>query len=237
MRGRCELTIRIGSMEVSQPMWVADIQDPCILGTDFLEPLGCVVNLRDCTLSLGDEEVPLQRIKPQHTSPPCYRAVLDQTVTLPPHSESLVPVRIEGLQSTKQKWGILEPGGDGLHSVTGVMAGRTLVDLEQPTVPIRVLNLSEKEQRIKSGVAVATCASVQSVLSKDGGTAAPSKQVLPDHLRDLYQRSVDGLDPARETQVCTLLCEYSDVFSKGPQDLGHTEVIQHRINTKDAVPI
>jgi len=104
MRGRCELTIRIGSMEVSQPMWVADIQDPCILGTDFLEPLGCVVNLRDCTLSLGDEEVPLQRIKPQHTSPPCYHAVLDQTVTLPPHSESLVPVRIEGLQSTKQKW-------------------------------------------------------------------------------------------------------------------------------------
>ena len=112
-----------------------------------------------------------------------------------------------------------------------------MVDLEQPTVPIRVLNLSEKEQRIKSGVAVAMCASVQSVLSKDGGTAAPSKQVLPDHLRDLYQRSVDGLDPARQTQVCTLLCEYSDVFSKGPQDLGHTEVIQHRINTQDAVPI
>ena len=56
MRGRCELTIRIGSLEISQPMWVADIQDPCILGTDFLEPLGCVVNLRDSILSLGDEE-------------------------------------------------------------------------------------------------------------------------------------------------------------------------------------
>ena len=231
IKGKCNLTVRIGSTEVSQPVWIADIQDPCILGTDFLEPLGCVVNLKDSILSIGDEEVPLQRVQSQLPSVPCYRAVLDQTVSLPPHSESLVPVRIEGLQSTKDKWGILEPREDGLHSIAGIMAGRTLVDLEQPTVPVRVLNLSEKEQRIKSGVAVAVCASVQSVLSKDVGGSTDCKQALPDHLKDLYQRSIDGLDPVRQAQVCKLLCEFSDVFSKGPQDLGHTEEIQHRINT------
>ena len=84
----------------------------------------------------SDEKVPLQRIKSQLSSLPCYRAVLDQTVSLPPHSESLVPARIEGLQSTKDKWGILEPSGDGLHGIAGIMAGRTLVDLEQPTVQL-----------------------------------------------------------------------------------------------------
>ena len=165
MKGKCNLTVKIGSTEVSQPMWVADIQDPCILGTDFLEPHGCVVNLKDSILSIGDEEVPLRRVKSQASNPPCYRAVLDETVNLPPHSESLVPVKMEGLQSTKDKWGILEPSADAMHGIAGVMAGRTLVDLELPTVPVRVLNLSEKEQRIKSGVAVAVCASVQSVLS------------------------------------------------------------------------
>ena len=158
-------------------------------------------------------------------------------MNLPPHSESLVPVKIEGLQSTKDKWGILEPSGDGLYGIAGVMAGRTLVDLEQPMVPVRVLNLSEKEQRIKSGVAVAVCASVQSVLSKDVGGRADCKQALPDHLKDLYHRSIDGLDPERQAQVCSLLCEFSDVFSKGPQDLGRTDVIQHHINTQDAAPI
>ena len=60
MKGRCNLTVRIGSTEVSQPIWVADIQDPCILGTDFLEPLGCIVNLKDCTLLIGDEEEEVQ---------------------------------------------------------------------------------------------------------------------------------------------------------------------------------
>ena len=209
MKGRCNLTVRIGSTEVR----VVDIQDECILGTDFLEPLGCIVNLKDCTLLIGDEEVPLRRIKCQQSSLPCYHAILDETVDLPPHSESLAPVRIEGLHSTKDKWGILEPSGDGFRGTAGVMAGRTLVDLEQPTVPVRVLNLSEKEQRIKSGVAVAVCASVQSVLSGDIGGSTSSNR------------------------VCNLLCDFSDVFSKGPQDLGHTEVIQHCINTQDAPPI
>ena len=62
MKGKCNHTVKIGSTE---PMWVADIQDPCILGTDFLEPHGCVVNLKDSILSIGDEEVPLRRVKSQ----------------------------------------------------------------------------------------------------------------------------------------------------------------------------
>ena len=91
--------MRVGSTTVTKPLWVADIQDPCILDTDFLEPLGCVVNLKDNILEIGDEEVPLQRIKSQPSDQPCYRAVLEQTVNLSPQSESLVSVRIEGLPS------------------------------------------------------------------------------------------------------------------------------------------
>ena len=71
------------------------------------------------------------------SSPPCYHAVLDEAVDLPPHSESLVPVKIERLYSTD----ILEPSRDGFCDIAGLMAGHTLVDLEQPTVPVRVLNL------------------------------------------------------------------------------------------------
>ena len=37
------------STEVSQPLWVADIQDPCILGSDFLEPLRCLDPLAKCS--------------------------------------------------------------------------------------------------------------------------------------------------------------------------------------------
>ena len=84
---------------------------------------------------------------------------------------------------------------------------------------------------------MAVCASVQSVLSQDVGGSADCKNALPDHLKDLYQRSIDGLDTVKQVQVCNLLCKLSDVFSNGPQDLRRTEVTQHHINTTDAAPI
>ena len=157
-------------------------------------------------LSIGGEEVSLQRIKSQLSSQPCCGAVLDQTVimSLHPYSESVFPVRIEGLQSTKDKWGTLEPSGDGLHGIAGIMAGQTLVDLEQlalsPSACAEPLwEGAEDQERYTTIIGMAMCASVHSVLSKDVGGSADSKQALPDHLKDLYQRSIaGGLDPVRQ---------------------------------------
>ena len=61
------------------------------------------------------------------------------------------------------KWGILKT--DGSHGMDGVMTGRTLVDLEKPTVPVRILNLTDKEKWIKKRASIAVCEPVQSVLS------------------------------------------------------------------------
>ena len=33
------------------------------------------------------------------------------------------------------------------------------------------------------------------------------------------------------------MSEYSDVIAQSPDDLGRTEVLQHHIDTKDAIPI
>ena len=43
------------------PMWIADIQDKCIFGLDFLELHGCMVDLADNVLHINGEEVPLQK--------------------------------------------------------------------------------------------------------------------------------------------------------------------------------
>ena len=236
IRGRCELLVKIGSTEVMQQIWVADIHDQCILGLDFLASRGCLVNLKDNSLRIGGEEVPLQRSNSELTSPPCCRVILDKTVDLPPHSESLAPVKIQGHLLTNGKWGILE--SDSSHSIDGVMTGRTLVDLEKPTVPVRILNLTNKEKRIKKGASIVVCEPVQSVmaLKECPGQQQPATK-LPTHLQELYQESIDGLTPVQQTQVCNLLCEFSDVFSQGPHDLGRTDLVQHRIDTRDASPI
>jgi hypothetical protein len=41
-RGKSELTLQIGSTVATQQIWVADIQERCILGMDFLRQHGCL---------------------------------------------------------------------------------------------------------------------------------------------------------------------------------------------------
>ena len=89
-----------------QELWVADIHDQCILGLDFFKAHGCQVNLKDEALIIGEEEIPLKK----HLATPeptCYRAVLTERVCLPPLSETIVPVRMDGA-GTKYRWGLLE---------------------------------------------------------------------------------------------------------------------------------
>ena len=59
---------------------------------------------------------------------------------------------------------------------------------------------------------------------------------MPEHLKDLFNRSCANLDDAESLQVGKLLLEFQDAFAKHDLDLGHFELVQHRINTGDAQP-
>ena len=104
--GKGDLRVRIGSQEAVHPMWIADIQGECILGLDFLELHGCGLDLRDNVLYLNGDEIPLLKTECSVASAKTYRAVLDTTISLP---ECVAPARVERLQSSDLKWGILEP--------------------------------------------------------------------------------------------------------------------------------
>ena len=68
------------------------------------------------------------------------------------------------------------------------------------------------------------------------GVKKPSKsegQGLPQYLRSLYEKSVAHLDIQ---QVVEVLNEFADT-SKGPHDLGKTDLVKHQINTGNAAPI
>jgi len=95
IHGRGQLQLGIGSLTVPQELWVADIRDECILGLDFLQTHNCQVNLKDGSLIIGEEEIPLR--KSQATvEPTCYKVVLKEGVCIPPLAEAVIPVRLEG---------------------------------------------------------------------------------------------------------------------------------------------
>ena len=100
------------------------------------------------------------------------------------------------------------------------------------------MNISESPHQIKKGTELAICEPVCSVSISDEvrdgvgnvkRTQAGAK--LPDHVRELYERSIVGLDETQEKMLYNLLCEFSGLFSQGSHDLGRTDLVKHHINT------
>ena len=60
---------------------------------------------------------------------------------------------------------------------------------------------------------------------------------VPEHIQDLYARSIEGVDSAYHSPIKGLLCEFSDIFSKGSDDRGCTGCVEHHIDTGAARPI
>ena len=60
---------------------------------------------------------------------------------------------------------------------------------------------------------------------------------MPEHLKDPYSQSTEGLNAGQQRQLLKLLLEFQDIFSKGPQYLGKTGLAKYEINTGDAIPV
>ena len=165
IHGKGELQLRIGSLNLRHPMWVADIQDKCILGLDFLQRHDCLVNLKDSSLSIRQQEFPLRKSSVE-TVPSCYRVTLANHVSIPPLSEAVVSVKIEGGRDGT-RWGMLEspPSDEKGCQVDGVLIGRTLVDMQKETIPLRVMNLSRELKVVRRGATLACCEPVVSVFT------------------------------------------------------------------------
>lgn len=120
-----------------------DVVDECLLGLDFLVSHESQVDLKDNILYIGEEEVPLTRPGVMLSQPQCYRAFTAETVSVALYFEAVLSTQVMGLGGN-ERWGIVEAtGGDG-QTVEGVLVGRTLVDLQRPEVPVRVMNLSNQ---------------------------------------------------------------------------------------------
>lgn len=57
MIGRGLLTLTVGGLKIQHLVWIANVQDSCILGLDFLREHGCQLDLSKATLSFCNGQV------------------------------------------------------------------------------------------------------------------------------------------------------------------------------------
>ena len=65
------------------------------------------------------------------------------------------------------------------------------------------------------------------------GSLAP----LPEHLKELYEKSAKGKNEYQKKVIHWLLLKHQNVFSKNENDLGRMHLVEHTIDTGDAKPI
>ena len=131
-------------------------------------------------------------------------------------------------------------------STANFLVARTVVDLRSSVLPVRVLNPTDRYQCIKAGTCVATCDPIVSV-QEVGAVESPTEQSsqengdapvdVPEHLKDLFERSTTCLSTKQKQELNCLLVEFEDVFAKDRTDLERTSLSSHKIDTGSTLPI
>ena len=233
VRGQTSLQFRAGQHEWTLSALVADIEDDGILGMDFLRE--AIINCKEQTLSVDDVHVPLTN---KNLGKTCYRVYLENTVEIPENGRMRVSGRVKhGAIGTSA--GILSSSERRPHlaveeAVVGLGVG------EESIVPLCVNNESSSPMRLRGGTVIAVCEPVDEVccnLRVQISSEQRQTKEMPEHLKDLYTRSTEFLVESEQKEVKALLLKFQHVFSAGPDDLGRTDVVQHKIDTGDAKPI
>ena len=182
------------------------------------------------SLVLQNKKYPLKA----HGKFGCYRIVVTEKVSVPARSEVIVSGKVSEKGILKGDLCIIEPTAKAFES--GQSVAKSLIHGKQ-MLPLKMMSLTNEEQIINEGTTIATASPVMDMTKVKPSVDKCGKDTVPEHLSDLYQRTVDGLTGDQRHQVAKLLSKYSDVFSKNDADLGRSGIIKHKIPTGETHPI
>ena len=253
------VVMRLGNSEFQMHVIVAEIEDEGILGMDFLSQVDSRIDIATNQLSINGEVFDCSDFKNQPLSSRC---MVRRSTMIEPNTEVIVPVLVHkrsfNLDPKSSQLGtrLLEPCLNSHLQQKGLYVARTLVDVtEDRVVPLRVFNVSNEVFHLAAETVIALAKPVTDVTSLElneenhDGAMGQARVInehvsqgavdmtLPKALQELLERSTDNLTDSETERLQELLFNYKHVFSISDGDLGTTHMVQHRIDTGNALPI
>jgi transposase InsO family protein len=264
--GACQVNISLGTETVRHEVIGADISDPGIIGFDFLEAHGCLLDLGRKRLEVKGVEVPCIRDTEKEKIQVKYIAQVKSDIIVPEGSEAVVEVELQ-MSDLVPEVLVLEPRHSFEEKYCLKMAA-VMIQTGRPMF-VRVMNTSDLPIKIYQGTRVADAEPVEQILKigseedidnmlsnmtirKVGNvltSQAPEKNCMhpskseqmeiPEYLTDLFKRSTEGMTAEQAAQVKNLLINNAGAFQKNKEDLGklNSKFGVHEIPTGDAAPI
>ena len=230
IKGKTSVFIDIGGMQYTCQVVVADIDLELIMGLDFLKTNECQIDVVHNILSIHGKSFDLLC----NGKLGCYRISVFEKVNVPAMSEMIIQGKVEDGQRLKNGLCIIEPKERPFENDEMLIA-RGLVYSGTKT-PVRVMNITDDDKILYPGTNIATISPVTSVETTKQ-TLRPNNEQVPEHLRELFNKTVVGMESKQKKEVVRLLTKYSDIFSKSDSDIGRSGIIKHRIPTGNAQPI
>ena len=220
------------------PILVCDLSTDAIIGTDTLGSiLPHTLDFKNGLL-FTDGGVSLQLHR--RDAALSGRVFTVGHCSIPPHSEAV-------LHCTTQTVGgrSLPPSGllEGLtvfSENTGLVVGRTLVDPSGWKVPVLVSNFGQETVMVEPFSEIGMIAQVSAIQPTMDHLPRPAcdPSALPDHLWGLLERTSGDLDDLQKSQLANTLMAFVDLFPiPGFALTGHTDAVEHTIDTGDTPPI
>ena len=235
--GITNLSITIGSRTFEHEFLVASIQNDGILGVDFLTSHGCDLLITQGILQIGSENIPCFSDHDLSYRASC-RVVVKETTVVPPQTEIMLQgVIIDKLKSCGPK--VLETSAKFTEN-SGLLVARSLVNVDSQSVPLQMVNFHDEPFKVHKGTVVAYCEDilditttpVNHIIAEDRS----SENNIPSHMTELYSQGCEHLNSDQCQSLKKLLCEHSNLFSKHSGDIGHTNLVEHEIDTGDTRP-
>ena len=230
--------VEIGGRTISQPIWVAPINDGMLLGLDILKKMKATIDTSTGEVKCKARLVTKKKTKKKGGVKTRAGTYLTETVVVPPESWMVCP-------------GWLDVEGEGLWALEAsknikVAVPHTLYR-KGGQQSISLLNPGKEKVCLKKGSYVGRLVRVE-----EGGVSSERKKEtavrkasqgnrksedLPERLRPLWEGTSPDMDEETRTQLFDLLLEYEDIFATGEFDLGNFNAVKHEIDTGNAHPI
>ena len=226
--GQVEVNLDFNGLLCSQVMTVAEVTSLIVLGMDFLVKHGAVLDVARRCLELDGQTF---TCKTEEELDQVFRVASTRAVEIPPRSEMIIEG--ETLHPPHFAAGLLEITEEMVDR-KGLFAARKIIETCDKKMPVRVMNPSKQPQMPNQGQIAAICQAVKSTSAQEtveGEEAQP--QVLPPHFQAISDKCEENLSRREYSKVAEILLKYQDVCVKTKEDLGHTGLEQHRIDTGD----
>ena len=242
--GLAHLRLQFGDVDVEHPVVVVDkIAHRFILGNDFLVQYQCDILNSKAAILFGTRSVPYKLFR--STVNLICPVVCPALTEIGPYEEAVIPGLLDSYKSYDvEQTLLLEPRKKEL--MQPLIAARVLVNFVSPVVPILVSNLSSEIVSIPKGRVLADESPVRlrrvdlaeppegaiTIATADIGSSKDTSA-----LTEAMSNADKSLSSDQRGQLERLLRQHFNVFSAGPQDLGRTSLIYHRIDTGDSGPV